>query len=516
MFDRLKNEGLGETYLDKKGIRMHREWRGVRDTLYDFGWWLVTWKDMIAFVMRSPLQVVKGLLRYRWMFTYLTVPAFVDRQLEGNRGIQLRSGHLLYDIIVKHSIDILLDTFNADQNIGGKKSLSDRIVCMDELVPTEIMSGFPNLIGIPVQTMPIFLASMINQQLPPVYLDAIESYGVPGDVCPLPSAEAGVAITGDFPIFGKCFISCNMPCDGSIMTSIYQDRYFNLPTYELGVPLRYNDDVDSQEYAVEEILGCIRFIEEQTGETFDWEAFYRGMETYNDVTRFHLDLWQINSTPYPQVTGPTPWLYRMYTFHLSGGMDKRFNKADDKVRKLMMRGYEKRLPCAPEMRHKALVWSCPANYYTSFSNWLQNCWGIVSVMDMETHISQQIISTDSQLEALQGLAKTFQRTTMRKHTKGGYRNAVDEMWDVAEEYHVDTIIMYDQISCKGMDGLQGIFDEQARERNIHFIWVQQDLMDCRTISRRDMRNQVSTYMSSVLGEEPLDPTLLDFDDSEAW
>ncbi len=92
------------------------------------------------------------------------------------------------------------------------------------------------------------------------------------------------------------------------MTSAYQDRYFRLPTYELGVPLRY-DDVDAQDYAVEEILGCIRFIEEQTGEKFDWDAFFAGLEKYNAVTRFHLELWEINRTRYPQVTGPTPWLF---------------------------------------------------------------------------------------------------------------------------------------------------------------------------------------------------------------
>ena len=217
-----RKTGLGDTYQAVSGLRKTREWRGLRDTLYDFRWWLTTWKDMIAFVLKSPLQVVKGLWKYRWMATYLTVPAFIDRQLEGNRGVQLRSGHLLYDVIIKHTTDIIGTMFDADMSIGGKKSLSDRIVCLDELVPTEIMSGFPNLIGLPVQTIPIFLASMINQQLPPVYLDSVENYGVPADVCPLPSAEAGVAIEGDYPIFGKCFISCNMPCDGSVMTSEYQ------------------------------------------------------------------------------------------------------------------------------------------------------------------------------------------------------------------------------------------------------------------------------------------------------
>ena len=465
MTEKARNMGL--SYIDKTGVRRWREWRGVKDTLIDYGWWCVMWKDMIKFVLQSPLQVVKGIWRYRWMLTYLTLPQFIDRQLEGMRGVQLRAGHLLYDIIIKHTIDIIAESFNADQNIGGKKSLADRIVCFDELVPTELMAGFPNLIGIPVQT-------------------------------------------------GKCFIACNMPCDGSIMTTSFQDRYFKLPTYCLGVPLRYNDDVDAQDYAVEELRGCIEFIEQHTGEKFDWDAFAKALESYNEVTRFHLDLWEINRTDYPQVTGATPWLYRMYSYHLHGGMDERFNKTDKKVHRLMTAAYEKRLPCSAEMRHKALVWSCPANYYTNFANWLEQCWGIVSVMDMETHISQVIIDTSTPESMLRGVALTYQRATMRKHTKGGFRNAVDEMWRVAEEYNVDTIIMYDQISCKGMDGLQGIFDEQARERSINFIWVQQDLMDPRTISRRDMRRQVNQYMQSVLRESPVDPTLLDFDDCEAF
>lgn len=93
---------------------------------------------------------------------------------------------------------------------------------------------------------------------------------------------------------------------------------------------------------------------------------------------------------------------------------------------------------------------------------------------------------------------------------------VDELWRIVEMYDADMVIMYDQISCKGMAGLNGVFDDQARERDVHFICVQQDLMDCRTISRRDMREQVNKYMTSVLQEKPVDPTLVDFDDSLAW
>ena len=39
----------------------------------------------------------------------------------------------------------------------------------------------------------------------------------------------------------------------------------------------------------------------------------------------------------------------------------------------------------------------------------------------------------------------------------------------------------------------------------HFIFLEHDLVNCRTISRRDMRNTVNKYMTVVLNETPLTP-----------
>ena len=102
---------------------------------------------------------------------------------------------------------------------------------------------------------------------------------------------------------------------------------------------------------------------------------------------------------------------------------------------------------------------------------------------------------------------------MRKHTKGGYANVLDELWVVCKQYNADMVLMYDQISCKGMDGLRGVFEEQAAARGVHMLWVAQDLLDSRTISKRDMRRQVNLYMQTVMGEEPVRPDLVDFDDA---
>lgn len=510
-----KPEGLGDLYREHTALLKHREWRGAGDTLYDYYRWLVNWKDMIVMVGKAPVTTVKGLFRYRWFASYLSAPAFVDRHCMGLRGPQLRMAHLHYNMIIKHTTDLINISLKADERFRPNNELSKKIVLMDEIVPNEVFTGFPNLIPIPLQTLPIFLASMVDQQITPPYLEETESYGVPADVCPLPSAEAGVAIDDDYPKIGCCMISTNMPCDGSIMNTSFLDRRLKLPSHCFGVPLRYTEE-DAQEYGVEEIKSLIAFVEEQTGEKFDWNAFFSAMHDYNKQLDYELQKWDVNKTDYPQMTGACFWLYRIFYFNLSGGSNKRFLKVDKKVNRIMMKAYEKKTPVSKEMRHRAIVWSCPANYYTSFANWLENCWGINVVMDMETMISYLEISDTDKEQALKDLARTYQRSIMRKHTKGGYRNVVDELWRIVEEYNADTVIMYDQISCKGMDGLNGIFDDQARERNVHFIWVKQDLMDPRTISRRDMRDQVNKYMQTVLQEEPVDPTLLDFEDDLAW
>ena len=41
-------------------------------------------------------------------------------------------------------------------------------------------------------------------------------------------------------------------------------------------------------------------------------------------------------------------------------------------------------------------------------------------------------------------------------------------------------------------------------------------MDPRTVSRRDMRENINKYMTTVMHETPVDETLVDFDDTLSW
>ena len=56
----------------------------------------------------------------------------------------------------------------------------------------------------------------------------------------------------------------------------------------------------------------------------------------------------------------------------------------------------------------------------------------------------------------------------------------------------------------------------ANERGIPLVWISHDLIDPRNIPRSSMRKQFNDFMFTVMGEEPLDASLLEFDDSKGW
>ena len=219
----------------------------------------------------------------------------------------------------------------------------------------------------------------------------------------------------------------------------------------------------------------------------------------------------------PSVCGAALALQREYEFQAAACMDKFMHKTDLRVTKMMLKGYEQdKAANAPQPKYRCLVWACPAHYYTNFTYWTQHCWGVTCVNDMEAMLSYLPITIGDKEQALADLARCYEKMMMRSHTNGGYVNLLDECWKMCEKFHTNIVIMYDHVSCKNVGGLHGLFEDQARERGIHLIWIPHDVMDPRTVSRREMREAFSQYMVTVLNEKPLDPTLLDYEDALSW
>ena len=364
---------------------------------------------------------------------------------------------------------------------------------------------------------PVCLPGEVDQNANIMYVDAAERMGLAADVCPLPSAEVGCAIVDDYPQVGSSFITSSMPCDGSLGAALFMDRYMKkLPSFTLTPPQRFNEP-ETNAYAVKDLKNCIRFIEETYDVKWDWDAFWKKAEEYNKTTQCMLDKWDVNCTPYPQVIGSALSLQREYEFQTAACLDSFMTKQDEKVTKMMLKGYEEdREADRRDYKYRAIVWCCPAHYYTHFTTWAEHTWGIRTLVDMESMLSYHFYHIGDKEQALTDMAMAYERMMMRSHSNGGYVNALDECWKMCEKFNANIVIMYDHVSCKNFGGLHGLFEDQARERGIHLIWVQHDLMDPRTVSRKAMRDAVNKYMSTVFREEPLDPTYLDYSDELTW
>ena len=513
--DRILNgeRSLGRLYAKGAMATVRREWRGIKDTAYDFYEWARMWGMLLMTFSKDLIPALNGALWYRWMISYFCCHGFMDKNIMGLRGSNLRMSHLLIYDVFRYVAENLVLSAKCDTKNGNSGALNQRTVLFDEMTMGQIMAGFPDLYGFPHQLLAVFLVSEIDQLTCVPYIDAVESYGLPADCCPVPSSECGALVTDSLPHMGSCFLSSSMPCDGSTMASSYYSRRFpDVPVFHLCFPVRYMDE-ETVQMGAEDIKACIKFIEERTGAKWSWDAYFKQIKRFNMETDYELQKWEVNKSAYPQLLGPCYELFRKWNYEMDGGADPRVEKTMKKVNDILMKAYENKEEAWPgKMKYRAIVWSCPAHYYANFSNWLANCWGVNVLVEMESLNFTKHLETEDKEEAMRDLARLYERMVMRRHTNGGYQNVVDELWKQCEDWNAKLIIMYQNVACKNMATVQGVLDDQGRERGYDLIWVEHDLMDPRTVSRRTMRDKVSEYMRTVMRAEPVDPSLVEFDD----
>lgn len=510
-------KNLGILYKAGSMATVRREWRGVKDTAYDFYEWLRMWGMLLGSFSKDLVPALNSALYYRWVISYFCCHSFMDKNTMGQRGSALKMSHMMIYDIFRYVAENMVFLAKCDEKNGNCRALNKKVVLIDEMTMGQIMAGFPDLLGIPYQLLPVFLVSEIDQLTCVPYIDAVESYGLPSDTCPVPSSECGSIVVDALPHMGSCFISSSMPCDGSTMASSYMSRRFpDLKTFHLCFPVRYYDE-ETLQCGADDIKACIKFIEDQTGAKWSWDAYFAAMKRFNEETSYELQKWEVNKTDYPQIIGPCYELFRKWSYEMDGGTDPRVLNTFRKVNKVLMEAYEaKEEAWVGKMKYRGIVWSCPAHYYANFSNWLANCWGINILVEMESLNFTKPLETEDKEEALRDLARLYERMVMRRHTNGGYQNVVDELWKQCEDWNANLVILYQNVACKNMATVSGILDEQGRERGIHMILVEHDLMDPRTVSRRTMRDKVSNYMRTVMQAEPVDESLVDFEDDVTW
>ena len=515
---------LGDLYVGNTGLYKHREWRGFMDTMYYFNMiWLYNYAHMVTDIMKygdgpkGVFEFAKGTMRYRWMGqTYLTVMHWFDRGLEGVRGDALKASAWHYRGMVSETIRQFMRMFEADKKLHGgeENELWKKTIAHNETLSGNIFYGWRDqLDDVALEMIPYFVSVHVNNHTVLNYIDAAQSIGLPADPCPMCQAEYGLFVQDDYPDYSPVMLTSNEACDGSVATSVLQDWFLNRPLYAMPQPMRYDDPL-VQEHCQKEIEGAWKFIEEQFGIKMDWDQYVKHAQSFNKLTEFEWEKWDVAAnTPYYPITGVAQALYRIY--YSQDGDRPIWHEIDAHVKAIMDNTVKNKINCFPKTRHRAIAWSCAPLYYSHWCTWAYNCWGINTIINMDSLMFDQYLRTDTYEHALEDLSWFNEKAPMRAMAVGGHEHILS-LFDYMERFNCDMVIMYDQLQCKGMQGIHGVFEDEFRKRNIHAIWIPHALPDKRTVSRAEIRDIINDYMTTVMREEPLDPTLLDFDDSMSW
>ena len=462
--------------------------------------------------------MVRAFWKYRWLSAYLATPMMVDKWIEGDRGMVLRADLTAIDCMISDSITTMWRELRADRRFGETK-WTERTIAFDYTLPKHIIYGFPGYFGINIQQHAAFMVPILNKNLGSYYVDQAVSCGIPGDMCTLPLVETGVAVEGEYPDIGNCWLTTNNPCDANMMDNVAMYRALSgdgkKAVHPFTTPLMY-DDPTCKELGVHEVYEAIHFLEDQFHQPFNWDTFIQHIENTNQFNREETERWDIYAKTSNGALNPVcQGLFRIY-FYQQGG-NEYFLKASRKITRIFDKCVRKNINTFPHTRHRALAWSCGSTYYAHGVQWLYNCWGILCLINMDSLTGHNIVDTEDRDIMMSDVADWHARTPMRTHTVGGNRHIM-QMWETAEKFNCDMILMYDDIGCKGMAGAQGLIEEEIRKHNdrFHVVWMPHALMDHRIVSPREARSAVNEYMTSVLHEEPVDPSLVDFDDSMGW
>ena len=122
-------------------VRKRREWRGIKDTLYDFSRWLYLWYIVIDVTLSK--GAVKGLFRYRWLTNYIVVPHLMDKFTIGMRDETLRITHTAMDFVIKDVASLIKYWLRGDRRCGNDVEFSNQCILSDENAMTLPLMGFP-------------------------------------------------------------------------------------------------------------------------------------------------------------------------------------------------------------------------------------------------------------------------------------------------------------------------------------------------------------------------------------
>ena len=472
-----------------------------QDQRVDFEYWAKNWGSILGFVASGPIKVVSGLFKYPWIYDWLKANELVQRHNEGRTGTALLLNNMTFHEVIKTLIRML----------SGALFEPKSTVITNILIPSEIYQAMDlNYFAV---ELPGTVGPMLDQHCCDRYMDLAESHGLPGDTCSYPRIAEGVGMAGHIPL-GSCLVTVNLACDGATASYNAFEKKYALPTFHLVVPYNFGSE-ESVDVFVQDMRGMIAFLEKETGHDMNWDKLKTICEGYNRMQEIETERWEMCRSDHPPIANDNIWLPHFAYYNLDPGRDNAVHLYEQ-MDKVVQHAYYQEQPPMNNMKYRAVLWNPPTFAYSHFWNWLERCWGIGVLMDLETFGYDEYMDTSSEDSMLKSIGQTWMCNTMSRQMRGPSDNFIGDFVKMPQMFNADFIIIANHIGCRNSMGMSGIMAEEARKRNIPLCVFNYELMDSRVCSRQVIRDQISNFMRSILHAEPLDESLLVIDDDKSW
>ena len=501
-------ELIGKQMADTNGLVKQissKKKDSVLDQWVDYKSWFRLWKHVMKVSMNSKPEVKEAQMNFSWPVESMKGVHMVKELAKGRKGQALKMTYLLFDTTFPGA-------GAANENLFCDP---EHTVLFSDMVPNQLLVAM-HLKTFMLENVANTLVEM-DQNAVHKYFDNIYSQGLPQDTCTYSSQGPAIILSDEQP--GErcpCMVVSNRACEAtSASWAAVQKKYNDIPTYRLDVPEQFSENPKVIDDFVEDMKNMIRFVSEHTGAEMDWDALRHICDNMNEIQRCEMELYEMNRGPEPPICNDLCWYPNMVFCYLAPTSDAGVTYYKKQL-ELAQIAHEKGECSVPNLKYRAILWNPPAFVYATFWNWLERCWGIGVCMDMETFRRPVIIDTRTPDSMLRGIAETWCYAPMARHNRGTSANWLGDLEECRRLYRPDMVLNMNHMSCRASVGLTGAMKEWSQEKNCPVCFADYDMYDNRVTSRQEIRDQINRFMQDVMHAEPLDPSLLVFDDSNDW
>ena len=455
-----------------------------------YKYWLLTWVNIIPFVIRNGVfKTIGDLRRYPWILTLLKVNRLLVKFGKGRPLHYQKATAIIVSGIVPGLIEIL----------EGMFSSPDKVIIHEDMVPPEIFRAM-GLSPFMAELMGIVMP-MLEPHAMESYIDESESEGIPPDICSLPKSTMGLFLKGETPP-ARALVASNLPCDGGMSSYTLIEKKLGLPAFRLDIPFHFTEE-RAVKYFTEELKRMIKWLEENTSGKMDWDLLREICEERNRMVEHELDLWDLVRIRPAPLAAEVVWLSHIWYFNVCPG-NRHSTEIFRKLVEIARENLSKGIPAVENEKYRVLLWNPPLMHFIDLFNWAEQAYGVSLVMDSMSFNRLPYIDTGSDDTMLEGLGRNIMNGPMARHTRGPAENYLEDIFHIHKQFDLDMLWVAGHIGCKNTMALNGMLREKCREAGLPLLIIEYDLSDPRIVSREGIIEQINHFMENVMKADRLD------------